>query len=151
MLLSLYLRFSTHPGQHLKIAGNIPQLGGGNLADAASMIYHDQQHWRVDIHLSAGEIKKYPSLHYTYVFTDDQGEILEDWGENRFIDLSALREDTIILDTWIDMGSIENNFYTAPFKNIYNSKRKKNFKKSKNKQILLKAFAPMLEKMRDWW
>lgn len=145
MVLSIYLRFSTYPGQSLKIAGNIPQLGGGKLSDAVSMMYLDQQHWRVDIQLSASEIKKYPFLHYTYIFTNDQGEMLEDWGENRVIDLSELNDDTIVLDTWIDMGSIENNFYTAPFKNIYHTKRKKTFKKAKDKKILLKAFAPTLE------
>lgn len=146
MLLSLYLRFSTKPGQNLKIAGNIPQLGGGNFADAVNMIYHDQQHWRVDIQLSSNEIKKFPLLTYIYIYTDDQGNSIEDWGENRMIDLSDLNEDAIVLDTWIDMGSIENNFYTAPFKNIFTTKRKKTFKKSGNKQILIKAFAPLLGK-----
>lgn len=146
MLLSLYLRFSTKPGQNLKIAGNIPQLGGGNFADAVPMIYHDQQHWRVDIQLSSNEIKKFPLLQYTYIYTDDQGNMIEDWGEYRRIDLMNTMPDTIVLDTWIDMGSIENNFYTTPFKELYASKRKKTFKRSKSKHILLKVFAPMLGK-----
>ncbi|MCE2757653.1 MAG: 4-alpha-glucanotransferase [Chitinophagaceae bacterium] len=146
MLLSLYLRFSTKPGQNLKIAGNIPQLGGGNFADAVPMIYHDQQHWRVDIQLSSNEIKKFPLLQYTYIYTDDQGNMIEDWGEYRRIDWMDTMPDTIVLDTWIDMGSIENNFYTTPFKELYASKRKKTFKRSKSKHILLKVFAPMLGK-----
>lgn len=144
MLLSLYLRFSTKPGQNLKISGNLPQLGGGVISNAVEMQYHDQQHWKIDIQFSKSEIKKYPRFNYTYIYTDHHGNYLEDWGEQRFIDLSALNDDTIILDTWIDMGAIQNNFYTAPFKNIFIPKRKKLIKSQKKKSFQLKVLAPLL-------
>ncbi|NBO48677.1 MAG: 4-alpha-glucanotransferase [Chitinophagia bacterium] len=144
MLLSLYLRFSTKPGQSLKIAGNIQQLGGGELTNAVEMNYHDHHHWKIDIQLTKEDLKKIDRLYYTYIYQDEEGNYLEDWGENRSIELSQLEEGAILLDTWIDMGAIENNFYTAPFKHIFIPHRKKTFKKDKKKKIVFRIQAPLL-------
>ena len=144
MLLSIYLRFSTQPGQNISISGNLPQLGNGDLSNPVPMIYHDHHHWRIDLDLSKTEINNVKNLQYTYIYSDEQGHYLEDWGENRSFDLKLCQDRTVLLDTWIDMGAIQNNFQTAPFKNIFSCKKKKTFKKDHSKNILLKVQAPLL-------
>jgi len=145
MLLSIFVRFSTKPGQQLKLTGNLPQLGSGDPANAVMMEYHDQQHWKINLNLSNADLKKFTYLQYQYIYTDDHGNYAEDWGENRRIDIKDLSDGSILLDTWIDMGAMQNNFYTAPFKNIYGNNRKKTFKKDKRKKFLFNVWAPLLK------
>lgn len=144
MLLTLYLRFSTTPGQNLFISGNLPALGDGDVQHAALMTYHDSLHWKIEINITKKQVEEIKSLRYTYIYKDDQGNYLEDWGENRSIDLSHLVDKSIVLDAWIDMGAIQNNFYTAPFKNIFIPSRKKTFKRTKHKNIYIKVKSPLL-------
>ena len=57
MKLHFFVRFSTKHGQQLKITGNIPLLGEGNLDKALAMHYYNDQYWQALIEIPESEIE----------------------------------------------------------------------------------------------
>lgn len=118
MTLRFFLRFSTHFGQTLFITGSLKELGYDKLDQAIAMRYGNQDFWEIDINLNeAGEIPE--TFHYHYILKNEDGQVIEEWGNDRIVYLEKFNAHTIdLIDTWNHAGEFQNAFYTSPFKNI---------------------------------
>lgn len=119
MKLEIYLRFSTVPGQQLKIVGNINELGNNLPENAIEMHYVNSAYWKTSFDISAETIAKHNHLTYYFILEDKTGLINQDLGTHRKIDLHSIKHHVSIIETWVDMGAVENTFYTTPFKKIF--------------------------------
>jgi 4-alpha-glucanotransferase len=119
MKLDLYIRFTTRPGQNIKVFGNIPELGSNDPENAVPLVYINTAFWKISLLLSKETIDTKSIINYNFILEDEHGLHVQDWGIHRHIDLINLAHPSIIIDSWNDMGAIENTFYTAPFRNIF--------------------------------
>jgi 4-alpha-glucanotransferase len=120
MNFDLFIRFSTFPGQKLMISGNIPSLGGNHgIQYAVPMEYYDKNHWKISFNVSKEDFKQVHDLVYTFYFIDNEGNITEDWSKNRSLTLKDIKKNCTLIETWINMGDIENIYHTAPFQQIF--------------------------------
>ena len=119
MKIDLYLNFKTNPGQNLKIVsenGNITNL----VKDVSTTIqYHNHEYWKCPIEVADKSHIEGDKLIYFYQFSDGKGNTNEDWGANRNLFLRELTDGLAIIDSWTDMGLIENAYYTAPFQKVF--------------------------------
>lgn len=147
MKLNFLLRFSTKPGQHLKILGNSLELGSNSIEDAVSMNFLNNDYWRFSFVVSPETIHAGKDIAYFYIFEDQDGSQVQDWGVHRKISLKDLHDGITVVDTWTDMGAVENTFYTSPFNNVYQQSPSavEQTKLSAN-QIRFKAIVPLLPK-----
>ena len=120
MKLHIYLKFTTKPGQQLKILGKIQELGGNIPDRAIDMQYASSKCWKISVDVSSESISNYKELTYYFMLEDKTGLINQDFGSHRCIEFSNLQNETCIIETWNDLGAIENTFYTTPFKKIFN-------------------------------
>ena len=141
MKIEFFLRFSTVPGQKLLISGNIAELGGTQgIQQAIAMEYHDHDHWKYTLVLSKETFQAHKEISYTYHFVDQNGAAVDDWSKGRVLSLKDDKHDLAILDTWIDMGDVENIYHTAPFYHIFDkvqSTHKKNYPQKGKIQFLV--------------
>lgn len=113
MHLTFRLRYSTQFGQSLWFAGNPPLAGA-----PAPMRFLDREFWESTVLLDTAAAGQ--PLDYSYVLQSPNGTQTADWGGDR-----ALRpadfdcENLLIIDSWNCAGSIENAFYTEPFKKVF--------------------------------
>lgn len=124
MKMNIYLRFTTYPGQQLKILGNIDELGNEFPAQAITMHYVNSEYWKISFSISASSISSIRYLSYYFILEDNSGLLNQDFGRHRKIDLLHLKGETLVVDTWNDLGAIENTFYTTPFKSIFDQTKK---------------------------
>lgn len=118
MTVTFQLRFHTHPGQSLLLAGDHPLLGNGEPARAIPLVYRDSDFWQLALFFAAGTVPKGP-ITYDYILRQPDGTLLEDWGRGRTLDLAAFNlEQVVIIDSWNSPGFFENAFYTEPFKQV---------------------------------
>lgn len=144
--LDIYLRFTTKPGQTIKVFGNILELGSNNPQNAVNLQYINSAFWKLKLILSTETIDAIAKINYHYILEDEQGLQVQDWGVHRQIDLRNLTYPTIVIDSWNEIGATENTFYTAPFKNIFfNNKSKTNFPTTTPKGIYFIAISPVLK------
>lgn len=124
MNIDIYLRFSTNPGQLLKILVDFP--GDEHVAKPVlyPMRYVDHAHWHFRLTLTKDQAAANDKITYQYVFEDEKGALNKDYCKNRFIDLGRLKDEMVLLDSWVDMGDVANVFHTAPFEHIFSVKRK---------------------------
>jgi 4-alpha-glucanotransferase len=112
MTITFRIRFSTHPGQSLWLAGSHPLP-----AHPVGMQYVDAEHWEVTVPL-APEAACY-KLTYSYVLAHADGSRSMDWGRDRkFIPAGYHCPELLVLDSWNPAGLVENVFYTEPFKQV---------------------------------
>lgn len=88
------------------------------------MTYTDHSHWHVQFSFPKEALTFPERLTYYYVFEDEHGVKLRDWCKTRFLSLTESNNDLLLLDSWIDMGAVENVLHTSPFKNIFSIERK---------------------------
>jgi 4-alpha-glucanotransferase len=122
MQIDIFLRFSTLPGQFLKIFGNTSAWKANEPEYALPMEYIDFDHWHFKLNLNEVDLKQADGLNYTFIFQTEYGEEILDWNIFRFIKYSDLRDGITILDTWMHMGTTENAFKTLPFKSVFASR-----------------------------
>ena len=124
MKIDLFLRFSTKPGQKLKIIRERIQENNLLPLVVEDMVYHDHWYWKYNFE-QHGKVSKPPlKSTYGYQFVDENGQVNEDWGVIRKNDLAYFQDGLTIVDSWIDMGLVENNFYTAPFLKVFEKSHK---------------------------
>jgi len=111
MNLTIRIRFATHTGQSLWLAGSRPLPG------QLPLQFRDLESWQIKLSLPA-RAGKLP-LNYSYILRDSKGAQTTDWGRDRdLIPASFDCKELLIIDSWNQAGFIENAFYTAPFKKI---------------------------------
>lgn len=112
MTITFRIRFGTHPGQFLWLAGNHPLP-----AHPIRLHYVDAEHWEVTVPLSPEAARS--TLTYSYVLADADGSRTMDWGRDRnFVPAGYPGLELLVLDSWNHAGFVENVFYTEPFKQV---------------------------------
>lgn len=118
MKLIFRLRFRTAFGESLLITGRHPVFGGGRFERAIPLEYVNQEFWEVALNLPRKELPA-GRLCYSYLWRRTDGSLIQDWGENRSVNLPEFTHDEVlIVDSWNAAGAAENAFYTEPFKKI---------------------------------
>ena len=113
--IHFYLRFHTKFGQSLHISGNIEALGNHDTAKAFPLEYLNDDFWHGALEVDAAAVGR---IQYNYLLKEDK-EIIEEWGNDRAIDISREGIDEFqLVDTWNHSGEYENAFYTAPFRQV---------------------------------
>jgi len=147
MNIHFYLRFSTVFGQRLELSGDMPSLGMMDEKHAVSMTWVDKDHWSYELKLDE-KGKSFPKqLRYKYQLRNKDNEIVEEWGEDKVIDLEKITaEDVHMIDTWNHAGEYENTFYTSPFQEVLLPKPRKNgrVKPYRGNTHIFKVKAPLL-------
>lgn len=144
MKIDFYLRFRTKFGESLAITGNLLPLGNNDSTQALSMQFLNEEFWHASIELEPQELAL---LHYQYIFTTANGEVIKEGEKLRQIELDIINQKQVVfVDTWNHAGSYENAFYTAPFKEVFFA-QKQNYKPKKAKAAthVFKVKAPLLQ------
>lgn len=143
MKIDFYLRFRTKFGESLAITGNLLPLGNNDGTQALPMQFLNEEFWHASIELEPQDLAR---LHYQYIFTTANGEVIKEGEKFRQLELDAINQKQVVfIDTWNHAGDYENAFYTAPFKEIFFT-QKLNYKPKKTKAAthVFKVKAPLL-------
>lgn len=122
MIAHFYLRFATRYGQSLALSGSHTALGNDNLQSAVSMAHFNDQYWYVSVDLGALG-KESLDITYRYLLIDNDGSLVEEWGNDRIIPASRLTNNQVTcIDTWNHAGDVNNAFFTKAFQEVLLSK-----------------------------
>jgi 4-alpha-glucanotransferase len=143
MKIEFYLRFKTQYGQAVFVSGNLISLGSNDPGKAFPLQYLNDEFWYGSIEVEPSETN---SLHYRYIFTNLNGEVIVEGERHRSIDFRKNTGDLLLIDSWNDESFFENAFYTAPFQEVFlKDKGKGKAKKEENYTHLFKVKAPLLQ------
>jgi 4-alpha-glucanotransferase len=143
MRVDFYLRFRTQFGQSLAVMGNVQALGMNEVSEAQPLRFFNEEFWHTSIELDASE---YNSLHYRYVFINENGEAKKEAEKDRVIDLRKITSDVVVIDNWNDESFYENAFLSAPFREVYLRDRSKaKPKKATEFTHIFRIKAPILQ------
>ncbi len=118
MKITIRLRYHTRFGQALFLCGDHKWLGGGRQEQALPLSYVNEEFWEVTLDLPDSRLPKAPANYY-FLLRDQDGSVIEDFGGDRKLNLAGLpRSHTVVLDSWNDLGAVENVFFTEPFKDV---------------------------------
>lgn len=145
MNLQFYLRFYTRYGQSLWITGNTDELGNNDPARAMPMVYLNEEFWFCSLAIKRKYLQK--NISYKYILKNEDGGLLEEWGNNRQIDIfKKAIEEVQLADTWNSAGEYENVFLMAPFTDVLLKQSKAKVKTSSDKKFthIFNVKAPLL-------
>ena len=112
MTITFRIRFHTHTGQSLWLAGSHPLP-----AHPIPMKYMDSECWEVTIPLAATAVGE--TLNYAYALIRTDGSRATDWGRDRsFVPADCQCSELLVVDSWNYAGYVQNVFYTEPFKTV---------------------------------
>jgi 4-alpha-glucanotransferase len=111
MKIDFYLRFRTHFGQSLFIAGNLDELGSYDVKKALPMSFLSEDFWHISI-----EAEKSTRILYRYVFKDEYGAVVIDGEKHRVLEPASGH--LVVIDTWNSPGEYENAFYSTAFQKV---------------------------------
>ncbi len=147
MKFQFYLRFHTTFGQIILISGNIEELGYEDLSNALPMEYLNEETWSATLDLKKKKLQKH--INYKYILQNKDGELLAEWGNDRWIEIKKKGlEEIQLVDTWNHAGEYQNTFFTAPFNRVLLNHSKSKYKSGGDKECshVFKLKAPLLEK-----
>lgn len=117
MVLHFYIRYSTKYGQSILVTGNTDTLGNNNIKKAFLLEYLNNQFWHGYVELDDKQINE--AIHYKYILREDKTNDRYEFGNDRLIILKDFKASRLVLyDVWNHPGTIENAFYSSPFKNF---------------------------------
>jgi 4-alpha-glucanotransferase len=148
MKLIFRLRFHTQLGQSLFVTGDHEIFGGGRTKDAVPLQYFNPEFWQATIHLPSDAIPN-AAITWSYILQNADGSTVRDCGNDRIINPASFRQkEVLIIDSWNSAGTIENAFYTEPFKTVLLRLNRTDFKisPSANATHTFKVKAPLLVK-----
>ena len=117
MTLNFFIRFYTRFGQLLYVSGNCAALGNDDLTKAVPLQYLNDQYCHCEIGVPATDIAN--GIDYRYILKDAEGNEVIEWKDDKQIRITESGVKKILLvDTWNHAGTIENAFYTKPFKDV---------------------------------
>ena len=146
MRIHFNIPFFTRWGQRLLVTGNIPELGDNDKTKALPLNFQYKEDWSGEI-----EIPNTESFELTYkyiLFNDETGQFVEEWGDDRIINIQPSRTETIYcFDKWNAAGSTENVFLTAPFQQVLLKQQasESNLKQADTYTHLFKVKMPVLK------
>ena len=113
MKIQFYLRFHTRFGESIFVKGNIDALGNNDQEKAFPLQYVSNEFWQGSIEVDNEHTE---DIQYSYLFTEQDGTKINEWGNDRIINISKPGiEEIQVLDTWNHAGEYENVFYSSPF------------------------------------
>jgi len=124
MKIDLYLKFGTIPGQQIKLVSEDVRILNFEKGVPHPMNYHNHDYWKTSFTIDPKSSGSKKSLHYNFQFTDNGNTHSEDWGANRNLFVEELCDQLTIIDSWTDMGLIENAYYSAPFLKVFQNSNK---------------------------
>jgi len=144
MKIDFYLRFRTKFGESLAITGNLMSLGNNDANRSLPMQFLNEEFWHASIEVEPSELSR---LHYQYIFTTANGDVIKEGEKFRQLELDVINQKQVVfIDTWNHAGTIENAFYTAPFKEVFFAQKQNNKpRKPKVTTHLFKVKAPLLQ------
>jgi 4-alpha-glucanotransferase len=118
MKVTIRLRYHTRFGQELFLCGNHKLLRGGRQEAGLPLRHVNEEFWEVALDLPNKGLPRTPVSYY-FLLRNPDGSCVEDFGGDRKLHLASLpRGHTLIIDSWNDMGAVENVFFTEPFRKI---------------------------------
>ncbi len=118
MKITFRVRFHTQVGQSLLITGNHELLGDGHSERALPLQYLNPEFWQITLELPDRDIPN-AAIAYNYILRNPDGSTIQDWGNDRTLNLSSFKQDEVlIIDSWNDASAVENAFSTEPFKKV---------------------------------
>lgn len=119
MKVTFRIRFSSHPGQILRITGGLPSLGNNLTEKSLRMQYQDNQFWKLDVQIPDAELMSAGKIEYRYILEQEGGDWIEEWEASRYIDYGSVRQQSCLcIDTWNHAGDIHQVFNTSPFRKV---------------------------------
>ena len=117
MLLHFYLRYSTQFGQSILVSGNVATLGNEDFKKAFLLEYLNDSFWHGYVEIDDGLITE--PIRYKYILREDKTEDIPEFGDDRIIDTEKIKAERLVLaDTWNHAGTVDNVYFTSPFKNV---------------------------------
>jgi 4-alpha-glucanotransferase len=118
MKLTIRLRYHTHFGQSLFVCGDHKWFGDGQQEHALPLHYVSEEFWEAELDVPDAELPRTP-LSYYFLLRNPDGSVAEDFGMDRKLDLARqTASHTVVIDSWNDLGTVENVFLTEPFRNV---------------------------------
>ena len=119
MTLNFYIRFNTKFGQIIYVSGNTAALGNNDSNKAIPLQYINDQLCHCQVEISADTVNA-GSIDYRYILKEGKDIEVIEWKDGKSIDFHQKHIANItLLDTWNHAGTIENAFYTKPFKEVF--------------------------------
>src|SRR5258706_13280694 len=146
MTITFYLRFHTSMGQTLLVSGDIDALGNDKFENAVSLTYFYHEFWRGAIEVA--NTTEIENISYKYLLLYEDGTRVIEGCNARMINIDDSFKSIVLVDTWSHAGTIENVFYTQPFKEIIlaSLRNDKKIKPLKHITHVFKIKAPLLQK-----
>lgn len=144
MTIHFYLRYHTQFGQELFISGNNQYLGDNDPSNAIKLTWLNEDFWNVSLELPQNFDD---TIFYKYILKDKSGLEIFDGEDDRFIDLSVFKKESItVFDTWNAAGNIGNVFFTRAFsKTLLAPLTKIKFNRSRKNTHEFRVKAPLLQ------
>ncbi|MEO6327877.1 MAG: 4-alpha-glucanotransferase [Ginsengibacter sp.] len=147
MTIHFYLRFHTSFGQSLFISGNFDVPGNDKIDKPFPLLYLNDEFWHGAIEIP--DINEIEEINYTYLLRNEDGTQIIEGETGRVIKQVQLKANQIVLiDTWNHAGTIENAFYTKPFREVIFASLSfpKKIKPAKNCTHEFRVKSPLLNK-----
>jgi 4-alpha-glucanotransferase len=142
MDLTLRLRFYTHPGQSIWLAGTAPLP-----THTLPLNFLNRDFWQITLPLTS--VAAGQPLNYSYVLRKADGTQIFDEGRERILTLANFKcAELLVIDSWNDMGFFENAFFTEPFKKVLLAENHSEFRATAplNPTHTFRVKAPLLQK-----
>jgi len=118
MKLIIQLRYRTRLGQMLFLCGDHILFGGGEPEKALPLHYLNEEMWEAVLDVPDASRTETPVSYY-FLLRNADGSTMVDFGGDRKLDFSRLGNgQTVVIDSWNDMGTVENVFFTEPFRKV---------------------------------
>ena len=119
MTLNFYIRFHTKFGQILYVSGNTAALGNNDIAKAIPLQYLNDQLCHCQVEIPENAVTS-DSIEYRYILKEGKDIETIEWKDEKRIDFHQKHTANItLLDTWNHAGTVDNAFYTKPFKEVF--------------------------------
>lgn len=115
MKVQFNIRYHTRYGERLWISGNCEQMTAKDNGPVP-MKYLDFDYWTIDLDLD--KKRAAVPLNYTYMLEGLDGRMVHETINTRNLQLPVTEKRITIYDTWMPTDSIQNAFYTSPFRNV---------------------------------
>jgi 4-alpha-glucanotransferase len=117
MNVTIRLRYHTRFGQKLFLCSQHEWFGGVR-QEPAPLRYVNDEFWELALDLPDIGFPEAPVSYYFLLHNPD-GSVTEDFGGDRKLCLADLAlQHTVIIDSWNDLGTVENVFSTEPFQRV---------------------------------
>ncbi len=118
MRLTIRLRYYTRFGQNLFVCGDHKFFGSSRADQALPLHYVNDEFWEASLDWPDSELPQKP-ISYYFLLRNPDDSIVEDFGADRQVDIAKhSRRNLLVIDSWNNLGTVENVFFTEPFRKV---------------------------------